>query len=108
VTWFYVEDNLAFHPKTIAAGNAAMGLWVRAGSWSGWQLTDGAVPTEMARSMGTPGQAKSLVAAGLWTPSADGYQFHQWEERQRTRDEVEEKRRINRERLAKWREQHGK
>ena len=32
--WFKVDDNLALHPKVLGAGNAAMGMWVRAGSWS--------------------------------------------------------------------------
>lgn len=34
MSWFKVDDHLAFHRKTLAAGNEAMGLWVRAGSWS--------------------------------------------------------------------------
>ena len=41
MTWFRVDDTLAMHPKVYAAGNAAMGLWVRAGAWSMQQLTDG-------------------------------------------------------------------
>jgi len=39
--WFKVDDTLAFHAKVVAAGNAAMGLWVRAGAHSMQQLTDG-------------------------------------------------------------------
>lgn len=27
--WFRVDDDFALHPKAIAAGNAALGLWVR-------------------------------------------------------------------------------
>lgn len=29
--WFKVDDTLALHGKVVAAGNPAMGLWVRAG-----------------------------------------------------------------------------
>lgn len=102
--WFKVDDNLAFHPKAIMAQNPALGLWVRAGSWAAQQLTDGYVPKDIARSMGTAGQVDKLVMAGLWLPCGQGYEFHQWEERQPLRKDVEEKRRSNAERLRKWRE----
>jgi hypothetical protein len=107
MTWFKVDDNLAFHPKAIMAGNAALGMWVRAGSWAAQQLTDGYVPADMARSLGTPGQARRLTDSGLWLPCGKGFEFHQWEERQWSRKDVEERRRKNAERLAKWREEHG-
>lgn len=80
--WFRVDDNLAFHAKTLAAGNAAMGLWVRAGSWAMHQLTDGRIPTHVARQLGTRTEAARLVQAGLWTETDDGYLFHQWDGRQ--------------------------
>lgn len=86
--WFAVEDTLAFHRKTLAAGNAAMGLWVRAGSWSMQILTDGEVPADVARTLGTPAEARRLVAAGLWVPKDDGYEFHEWSDRQRSRVKV--------------------
>ena len=87
--WFKVDDNLAFHAKTVAAGNAAMGLWVRAGSWCAQQLTDGQVPTHMVAALGaTAAQAKRLVEAGLWLTTDDGYTFHQWDERQPSAEEV--------------------
>ena len=50
--WFRVDDNLGFHHKVIAAGNPAMGLWVRAGSVCASQLTDGFVPDHMIASLG--------------------------------------------------------
>lgn len=80
--WFRVDDNLAFHAKTLAAGNAAMGLWVRAGSWSMQQLTDGRIPQQVARQLGRKSEADRLVAAGLWCERADGYEFHEWFGRQ--------------------------
>lgn len=86
--WFRVDDNLAFHSKTIAAGNGAMGLWVRAGSWSMQQLTDGKIPLHVARSMGTKAEANRLVSAGLWRESEGGYEFHQWHGRQPSAEDV--------------------
>jgi hypothetical protein len=104
VTWFRVDDNLAFHPKVMQAGNTAMGLWVRAGSWSSQQLTDGYIPAEIVRSMGNTSQAAGLIRAGLWIPASDGYEFHQWEERQPTRKAVEDQRAATAERVRKHRE----
>jgi hypothetical protein len=105
MTWFQVDDNLAFHPKAIMAGNAALGMWVRAGSWAAQQLTDGYVPLDMARSLGTTAQARKLTDSGLWLPCGSGYEFHQWAERQLSRKDVEEKRRRNAERMREWRKE---
>lgn len=103
--WFKVDDNLAFHAKTVAAGNAAMGLWVRAGSWSAQQLTDGLIPNHLVSSLGNQAQAKKLVEAGLWEKVAGGYRFWEWTERNPTRDQVEEERAAARERMRLAREE---
>lgn len=79
--WFKVDDQLATHPKTVRAGNAAMGLWVRAGSWSAAHLTDGFVPTSALPMLGaTTKHAAQLVGARLWDEVDGGYQFHDWHE----------------------------
>lgn len=108
MTWFKVDDSLAFHRKTVAAGNPAMGLWVRAGSWSAQQLTDGFVPIDLARRLGTQGQAERLISAGFWLPSADGYDFHEWNGRNPSREQVQARRDAGAERLRKWRESNGR
>ena len=76
--WFKVDDNLAYHPKIIAAGNTAAGLWVRAGAWSSHYSTGGRVPAEIANGLGSTRLADTLVKAGLWLPDVDGYRFHDW------------------------------
>jgi hypothetical protein len=93
--WFNVDDGFAFHHKAVKAGNAAIGLWTRAGSWCAQQLTDGAVPEHMVAVLGTPAQAKRLVDSGLWIKTENGYQFHEWstERRNPTKKEVLERRR---------------
>jgi hypothetical protein len=105
MTWFKVDDSLAFHRKVVAAGNAAMGLWVRAGSWCAQQLTDGFVPDHMIPILGTPAQASRLVRVGLWITVPGGCQFHEWNEkgRQPTAQSVREEREKSAERQAKWR-----
>ncbi|OZC50541.1 hypothetical protein CH289_16070 [Rhodococcus sp. RS1C4] len=103
MVWFNVDDTLAFHQKTIRAGNPAMGLWVRAGSWCAQTLSNGFVPTAIARSLGTPAQARALVAAGLWNQLSTGYEFHEYGERNRTKEDVETVREANRRRKAEQR-----
>lgn len=90
--YFNVDDQLAFHRKAVMAGNAAMGLWVRAGSWSsgqewpvGFEL-DGYVPDEIVRSMGKPAEIAALVRVGLWERALtdDGYLMHDWDDHNMT------------------------
>jgi hypothetical protein len=87
--WFRVDDTLALHHKVLAAGNGAMGLWVRAGSWSMQQLTDGFIPSAVARTLGSAAEARSLVSVSLWDEVDGGYRFHEWEGRQPSREKVE-------------------
>lgn len=109
--WFKVDDGFAFHAKAVAAGNAACGLWVRAGSWCAQQLTDGHVPAHMLAALGgKPKDAAALVAARLWEKTDDGWRFHEWNEagRQPTRAEVEAERTATAARVKAWREQKRK
>lgn len=94
--WFKVDDQLAFHAKTVMVGNSAMGLWVRAGSWSSAHLTDGFIPAHMANAMANamakPSDTESLVESGLWDEVDGGYQFHDWSEFQPSGEEEKQKR----------------
>lgn len=103
--WFKVDDTFAHHAKVMAAGNAAIGLWTRAGAWSMQQLTDGFIPTHVARTLGNVAQARALVTAGLWHEVEGGYQFHEWDARQPSREKVEAERHAaaERQRLARER-----
>ena len=93
MTWFRVDDTFYSHPKVIAAGNAATGLWIRGGTWCAQHLTDGHITTESARSLGTRKEINRLVEVGLWIEEPGGYEFHAWKpgERQPTADEVKER-----------------
>jgi hypothetical protein len=104
VPWFKVDDGFAFHRKAIKAGNAALGLWVRAGSWCAHQLTDGIVPSEVLPILGgTEVDADALVSSGLWDRTDDGYEFRGWHEYQPMRNEVEANRFATRERQSVFR-----
>jgi hypothetical protein len=100
VTWFKVDDSLAFHPKVLAAGNAAMGLWVRAGAYCAHLLTDGWLPDGAIPSLGgRKRDADALVRAGLWERVDGGYRFHQWGDRNPAKSQVEAERAAARERM---------
>lgn len=101
--WFKVDDNLAFHHKVVAAGNPAMGLWVRCGSLCAQQLTDGFVPDHMIATVGTKAQAEKLVAVGLWDRAEGGYRFHEWDARQPSKASVEAERAAAADRMREYR-----
>lgn len=105
MTWFKVDDNLALHPKVLAAGNAAMGLWVRAGSWCAANLTDGSLPTAMVSPLGGRRRdAERLCEVGLWGKVDGGYQFKNWPEYQPTKVEIKRDREATAKRVSEWRE----
>lgn len=105
MTWFKVDDGLAFHPKVLDAGNMAMGLWVRAGAWCMANLTDGRLPRAMIAPLdGRKRDADRLIRAGLWEQVDGGYQFVDWHQWQPTKVQVKADREATRERVSRWRE----
>lgn len=105
MSWFKVDDNLCSHPKARTAGLAAMGLWAVSGAYSAQYLTEGWVPKWFV--LGWPSGLKlasKLVTAGLWDAGDDGWLFHQWEERNPSKRQVEETRAATRDRQQRWRE----
>lgn len=113
--WFKVDDTAHAHPKLLKAGNAALGLWMRAGAYAAQHLTEGAVPGIVAQLYGTAPQARKLVAAGLWhehghtcprcpQPPAGDFQMHDFLIYNPTRDKVEGDRQKAAERQQRARE----
>jgi hypothetical protein len=96
MSWFKVDDGFAFHQKTVEAGNSAIGLWLRAGSWSSQLGTEGYVPASIRNNLGTKRDAERLVETGLWLPAdgGGGFIFHDWDEYQPTKAGSEERRKI--------------
>ena len=104
MAWGKVDDNLAFHPKVIFAGNEAMGLWVRALSWAMQQLTDGFVPEAIVVALNGQKGAAALIEQGLWHETPGGYQFNDWCEYQPSRERVLEERAKTTQRQSRWRD----
>ena len=94
--WFKVDDSFFSNPKTAMLSDGATALWLRAGSWSAQQLTDGFIPARMVPMFrGTDDSVNELCDAGLWErdDERDGYRFHDWEDYQPDGDEVDALRR---------------
>jgi hypothetical protein len=118
--WFKIDDKAHSHPKFLRAGNAALGLWLRCGSYSAQHITEGHVPAVVAQLYGSAPQAAKLVKAGLWhehghdcprcpDPPAGDYMIHDFLEdgrnTSRARHEAEKKK--ARDRQAKHREEQA-
>lgn len=82
-----------------------MGLWVMSGAWSSAYLTDGWVSEAFVAGLAHGrADADRLVEVGLWHPAPEGgWAFHEWEQSNPTRDEVEFRRQVERDRKAAWR-----
>lgn len=104
MVWAKVDDRLHSSAKWRSASKGARALWTTALSWCADQETDGHVPTGMLAVLdGTANDAKSLVTAGLWQKTSDGWLFHKWSEYQPVRSQLEERREKERLRLAEKR-----
>lgn len=112
--WFKVDDRAHGHPKVMAAGTAAYGLWTRCGSYSAEHLTDGIVPKSVARMYGTATMSRRLVDSGLWhshghdcprceQPPKGDYVMHDYLDHNPSRQEVEAEREAARTRMKRRR-----
>jgi hypothetical protein len=110
MVWFIVDDK--FHsaeevlsiPREIRP--AAIGLWTLAGAWSSDHLKDGYVPLYVLDQVGADEVlADELVRVKLWTKTKTGYQFRNWAKWQQTREDVEGRRKAERDRKNAYREQ---
>ncbi len=93
MSWFRLDDDGTFHPKVVAAGNAAYGAWCRAGQWCGKHSQTGLIPEEIAHMIGTKKIWICLKSVGLLDDAPAGfYQIHDFNEYNPTAEQVEQKR----------------
>jgi len=83
MAWFKVDDGFWAHPKTFVLSDAAVALWLKAGTWASQMLTDGKIPANAVSIFRASDEAaQELVASGLWRTTSEGYAFHDWDEYQ--------------------------
>lgn len=96
MTYVKLDDKITDHPKIAAAGPLAAWLFVSALCYSSRHLTDGAIHRNVLPQVSNvPSPLKhaaELVRVGLFIQTEDGWQIHEYTERQTTRAEVESKR----------------
>lgn len=104
MAWFQIDDRLWAHPKFLGLPDRALALWVKAGAWCASHLTDGFVPDKVLPLLGAKQPAvNDLLRHGLWLKVDGGYQFHDWLDWQRSREQVEADREKARSRQRKSR-----
>ena len=116
--WFRLEDTFHSHPKVLRAGNEAVGLFVRCGTYAAQHLTDGFIPEDIAnlygatstgsRRDGDAGKAETLaetlVSTGLWRRVRGGWKMRDYLEYNPSKQAVDNERRQKAERQKRWRE----
>ena len=104
MTWAKFDDAFWSHPKTVRAGNEAVGAFVRMVCYCSQYLTDGAVPAATAREIARPKILERLVEVGLLEADGDGFRVHGYLERNPSRLQVEAERAAKTQRQNRWRE----
>jgi hypothetical protein len=118
VPWFKLDDSFHSHPKVIAAGNEAVGLFVRCGTYAAEHLTDGFIPEDIAVLYGAcdtgsrrnPGTGKpetlgeTLVRTKLWRRAAKGWRMRDYLDYNPSRKAVDKSRETTARRQRRWQE----
>lgn len=103
MSWVKIAHGFPSHPKVIEAGSRAAYLYVCGLCYANEHLTDGRLPRAVLPAL-APGVrdarrlAARLVNAGLWETTSFGWQIHDYEEYQRSADQVRAGLRADRER----------
>lgn len=108
---FQVEPDFYDHPKVAGMSDAAVALWVKAGSFSAAKSLDGFVSeTVLADTLRYDmAVAEELVRRGLWRRRRGGFLFHEWERHgnlTRARVEADREADRTRKRRARSADQH--
>lgn len=88
MAWFKVDDGMHSHPKTLDAGNEAIGLWARCGSYCSHYLTEGFVKRDVALLYGDMALVDTLVKVGLFEPVEGGWLMHDFLDYNPTKEKV--------------------
>jgi len=118
VPWFRLDDSFHSHPKVIAAGNEAIGLYVRCGTYAAEHLTDGFIPEDIAVLYGAsdtgsrrnPGTGKpetlseTLVRTKLWLRARAGWRMRDYLDYNPSKQAVDKERKAAAERQRRRRD----
>lgn len=108
MTWFKLDDGFHSHPKIIAVGNEAAGLYARCGSYCAQHLTDGFIPEAVGFLYGGLETIDALCNESLWTRVSGGWLMHDYLVYNPSRKQVQAERQRGAERQKQWRERQSK
>ena len=99
MAWVALDDKFPHHPKIMALTDAEFRTWASALAYSQMYRTRGHIQKTSLQSIprATPKIAASLVNAGLWHNTDDGWVIHDW-------DEYNPERRLKSDRQQRWRD----
>ena len=101
--WFRMDDKFHSHPKVIAAGNEAVGLFTRCGTYAAEHLTDGFIPEHVVLLYGSPALAETLVRSKLWRRARGGWRMPDYLDYNPSREQVLREREKTAERQRRYR-----
>ena len=99
MSWFPLEETITDHPKILQVGHKGFALYVAGLCYASKHLTNGFILTPAVSSLLPDLRAQvakvavGLVNAGLWEEASGGYQVHDYLDYQRSREQVEARRR---------------
>ena len=102
--WFRLDDSFHSHPKVMAAGNEAVGLYVRCGTYAAQHSTDGFIPEQVALLYGSEALADALVRAKLWRRTRGGWRMPDYLDYNPSKQVVDNERKAAAERQRRRRE----
>ena len=116
--WFRLDDSFHSHPKVIAAGNEAIGLYVRCGTYAAEHSTDGIISEDIAVLYGAsdtgsrrnPGTGKpetlaeTLIRTTLWRRVRGGWKMPDYLDYNPSKMAVDKERKAAAERQRRRRE----
>jgi hypothetical protein len=108
VEYIRLITSLSEHRKWLATSDRGHTVLIALWCYCGRMETDGYVPGPVGRREGLSAKlAAELEELGWLHRNGEGWHVHDWEEHQIPKERLAERRRITRERVRKWRAEHG-
>lgn len=112
--WARIDDAFHSNAKVSALSDKAFRVYVNSITWSSQQLTNGVVPghvlTQLCPNL-RPDRAqkvtKELTDLGLFVPTDDGFEIHDFLDYQLSKTQVQQRRKANAERQARYKKRQG-
>lgn len=109
IPWFKLDCNFADNPKLQAVGIHAAWSYLRGLAYCMSHLTDGAIPYKVAHQIASKQSIKRLTSIRipgefpLWLNSGSGYQVHDYLKHQKSKAQIEQRRKSTHGRVLKFR-----